>query len=164
MSCQIYNFPVLVIQKEFTIKKNEFVPVIVQYLTISVPVITIFLPDFTTLSIPGVVPLQIIIKCIVIILNLMKMKTNSGKKDNKTPDSEFTPGYPTYPASEDIYSKETGEPYTEAEESSLNMGLDIPGAELDDTNELIGEEDEENNYYSLGDDDNIDRGENSGER
>jgi len=30
--------------------------------------------------------------------------------------------------------------------------LDIPGADLDDENEEIGEEDEENNYYSLGGD------------
>ena len=30
--------------------------------------------------------------------------------------------------------------------------LDIPGVELDNTNEAIGEEDEENNYYSLGGD------------
>ncbi|HEX6335025.1 MAG TPA: hypothetical protein VFZ78_12410 [Flavisolibacter sp.] len=30
--------------------------------------------------------------------------------------------------------------------------LDIPGSELDDANENIGEEDEENNYYSLGGD------------
>ncbi len=30
--------------------------------------------------------------------------------------------------------------------------LDIPGAEEDDVNEEIGEEDEENNYYSLGGD------------
>ncbi|MGN6165228.1 MAG: hypothetical protein ACTHOF_11875 [Flavisolibacter sp.] len=34
----------------------------------------------------------------------------------------------------------------------LNSDLDIPGAELDDENENIGEEDEENNYYSLGGD------------
>jgi hypothetical protein len=30
--------------------------------------------------------------------------------------------------------------------------LDTPGAEIDDPNESIGEEDEENNYYSLGGD------------
>ena len=30
--------------------------------------------------------------------------------------------------------------------------LDMPGTELDDANESIGEEDEENNYYSLGGD------------
>lgn len=31
--------------------------------------------------------------------------------------------------------------------------LDVPGAEEDDANEEIGEEDEENNYYSIGGDD-----------
>jgi hypothetical protein len=30
--------------------------------------------------------------------------------------------------------------------------LDIPGGELDDAQEAVGSEDEENNYYSLGDD------------
>ena len=34
----------------------------------------------------------------------------------------------------------------------LNTDLDVPGDELDDTNEELGEEDEENNYYSLGGD------------
>ena len=34
----------------------------------------------------------------------------------------------------------------------LDTGLDVPGEELDDLNESIGEEDEENNYYSLGGD------------
>ena len=34
----------------------------------------------------------------------------------------------------------------------LNTDLDVPGSDLDDENEEIGEEDEENNYYSLGGD------------
>lgn len=34
----------------------------------------------------------------------------------------------------------------------LDTDLDIPGSELDDDDESIGEEDEENNYYSLGGD------------
>jgi hypothetical protein len=34
----------------------------------------------------------------------------------------------------------------------INTELDVPGSELDDENESIGEEDEENNYYSLGSD------------
>ncbi len=34
----------------------------------------------------------------------------------------------------------------------INTDLDIPGSDLDDENEEIGEEDEENNYYSLGGD------------
>ena len=39
----------------------------------------------------------------------------------------------------------------EGEELKLTAtDLDIPGAELDDANEEIGEEDEENNDYSLG--------------
>lgn len=37
-------------------------------------------------------------------------------------------------------------------EDMSGSDLDIPGAELDDLNEEIGEEDEENNYYSLGGD------------
>jgi len=36
--------------------------------------------------------------------------------------------------------------------AELDSDLDIPGAELDDEQENIGEEDEENNYYSLGGD------------
>jgi hypothetical protein len=37
-------------------------------------------------------------------------------------------------------------------EEGEDEDLDIPGAELDDKEENIGEEDEENNYYSLGGD------------
>lgn len=92
------------------------------------------------------------------------MKTNPQKKDNKPPESEQIPGYPIYPASEDIYSKEKEEPYDETEDSALDSGLDVPGADLDDADELIGEEDEENNYYSLGDDNNTELDENTNER
>jgi len=91
------------------------------------------------------------------------MKTNPGKKENGTSESEHTPGYPAYPSGEDIYSKEKGEPYDEAEDSPLDLGLDVPGSELDDANELIGEEDEENNYYSLRDGDYNDLDENNSE-
>jgi len=78
-----------------------------------------------------------------------------------------------YPAEEDIYNKgiraenkivdentdfETGYKGPDSIEE-LNFrknhktgGLDVPGAELDDISEEIGEEDEENNYYSLGGD------------
>ena len=37
-------------------------------------------------------------------------------------------------------------------EDMTGEGLDVPGSEGDDGNENIGEEDEENNYYSLGGD------------
>ena len=41
---------------------------------------------------------------------------------------------------------------TKTKSGGLDTGLDVPGEELDDFNEEIGEEDEENNYYSLGSD------------
>jgi hypothetical protein len=41
--------------------------------------------------------------------------------------------------------------------------LDIPGADADDANELIGEEDEENNFYSLGGDLHESQEENKGD-
>jgi hypothetical protein len=37
-------------------------------------------------------------------------------------------------------------------EDMTGEGLDVPGAGADDAAEAIGEEDEENNYYSLGGD------------
>jgi hypothetical protein len=91
------------------------------------------------------------------------------KKSELNEDEKF-PGYPAYPANEDItYRGEQEDLDVEkvtrssrinnelARESSgdpadLDEGLDVPGADLDDSNEAIGEEDEENNYYSLGGD------------
>ena len=42
-----------------------------------------------------------------------------------------------------------GEELNEAIDHS-GSDLDVPGSEFDDDNEVIGEEDEENNYYSQG--------------
>ena len=90
-----------------------------------------------------------------------------------------TPGYPLYPASEDIFNKSKEEGDIDPENISKKKGpkknnkagknnekdfkedksgsdLDVPGSELDDENENIGSEDEENNYYSLGGDDHED--------
>ncbi|WP_143308695.1 hypothetical protein [Chitinophaga vietnamensis] len=114
----------------------------------------------------------------------------------KKKEDEF-PGYPQYPANEDIMS--TG---NRANEVDLNMDdvtrsyrhnselppaknkggkkgeeeqeetwqkdktgedLDVPGADLDDAEEAIGEEDEENNLYSLGGDRHRDLEEDNGE-
>lgn len=46
---------------------------------------------------------------------------------------------------------EIGRPQNVSNEE-LSSDLDVPGSELDDENEDVGEEDEENNYYSLGGD------------
>jgi hypothetical protein len=95
-------------------------------------------------------------------------------------------GYPLYPASDDIYNKSKQEPnidpqdiskvkettevdnedtgnQTEDDDVVSGEDLDIPGAELDDEQEDIGNEDEENNYYSLGGDNHNDLKEDQGE-
>jgi hypothetical protein len=81
------------------------------------------------------------------------METNSDRKKDKTSESDQLPGYNLYSASEDIYAKDRKERFSETEDTSLDNGLDVPGAELDDAEEVTGGEDEENNYYSLGGDD-----------
>ncbi|MBS1597936.1 MAG: hypothetical protein JST75_06905 [Bacteroidetes bacterium] len=84
--------------------------------------------------------------------------------ENKKGKEEF-PGYPHYPEKDDIYNKEKEEHLNEdgsmieanqKTEKILGDDLDVPGAELDDADEILGEEDEENNYYSLGGDDHDD--------
>lgn len=79
------------------------------------------------------------------------------KKQESSPedDKEF-PGYPHYPRKEDIYEQEDRVQPDDENKESMDAGLDVPGSELDDENEAIGEEDEENNYYSLGGDEHND--------
>ncbi len=95
-------------------------------------------------------------------------------------------GYPLYPADEDIYNQSqkednideeditTGKDFSENEKDGLNNekdfdddlsgeDLDVPGSELDDEQEAIGNEDEENNYYSLGGDNHNDLEEDQGD-
>jgi hypothetical protein len=99
-------------------------------------------------------------------------------KETNKEESVNLPGYPLYPAEEDIYTQgilerdinpddlttnkitnEASETLDEEDEIDIkttDYELDIPGAELDDQEENIGNEDEENNYYSLGGDNHID--------
>ena len=86
-----------------------------------------------------------------------------------------TPGYPLYPDKEDIYRKAKEEKGINPDDINITKGsiprdkfqddlqedidddaigddLDVPGSELDDEQEDIGNEDEENNYYSIGGD------------
>lgn len=111
------------------------------------------------------------------------MKTHPKNKQADTTNKNLE-GYPYYPANEDIYSKYTEETEINPEniivkktpnDTSEGMNeksflqdvsgsdLDIPGSELDDAQENIGSEDEENNYYSLGGDDQNKLEENQGE-
>lgn len=87
--------------------------------------------------------------------------------------SSAIPDSMDYSPEEDIYNKSKKEQHINPDDFSVitdsnepegvmnekdfesdmsGSDLDIPGAELDDLNEEIGEEDEENNYYSLGGD------------
>lgn len=109
---------------------------------------------------------------------------SSGLESNK--ENDKLPGYPVYDESEDIYNiyeeekdidpedifrkKESGEKYKVRRNPEMDLAdefpgddLDVPGAELDDDMEMIGSEDEENNYYSLGGDEHDDLDENQGE-
>lgn len=69
-----------------------------------------------------------------------------------------------YQPSEDIFNQEDHIPLDgdgrpvydekeEADEDKIDKGLDIPGVEEDDAMEEIGAEDEENNYWSVSDND-----------
>jgi len=82
---------------------------------------------------------------------MKKQKENSSQSEKE----KDLPGDPVYSSREDIFSNEERETYAE-EETPLDEDLDVPGAELDNADEIIGEEDEENNYYSLGGDDRND--------
>src|SRR5450432_1971110 len=91
-------------------------------------------------------------------------KTSKNDKDDSPEEKKFP--LPIYSEDEDIYKKEKEVGYEEDEQESLHKikgkvkkegdDLDVPGSDLDDADEAIGEEDEENNYYSLGGDDHQD--------
>lgn len=108
------------------------------------------------------------------------------KQNGREPKEPNPPGYPLYPSKDDIYEQEKIETAIDPDavnitefpieiditginsdnELNANMpgsDLDIPGAELDDEQEIIGNEDEENNYYSLGGDNHNDLEEDQGD-
>ena len=91
-------------------------------------------------------------------------KANKEEKDN-SPEAKKFP-LPIYSEDEDIYKKEKEVAYDDDGPGNASKvkskikkegdDLDVPGSELDDADEAIGEEDEENNYYSVGGDNHQD--------
>ncbi|MFZ2338230.1 MAG: hypothetical protein WAW07_00730 [Bacteroidales bacterium] len=104
------------------------------------------------------------------------LKTNPPEQTSDKDIENNLPAYPVYPVSEDIYNKFKQEKNMDPENiskekksdnsdnSQTDVGkesnddesgrdLDIPGSELDDEQENVGNEDEENNHYSIGGDD-----------
>jgi hypothetical protein len=116
----------------------------------------------------------------------MKQDYKNTKRPIPEVDSEMKenfPGYPKYPASEDVYAQLKEESDIDPEnpsqmkdsveevgawneksfkEDMVGDDLDVPGSEMDDEQENNGMEDEENNYYSLGGDNHEDLEENRG--
>ena len=109
-----------------------------------------------------------------------KLKANIDRPHRE--EDENLTGYPSYPSTEDIYGKYHKAGNISPEEPSKikktvsNPGsknqkdytddltgddLDVPGSELYDDTEMRGDEDEENNYYSLGGDNHNDLEEDS---
>ncbi len=110
----------------------------------------------------------------------MKKNESVSKADSDTNRQQKTdlPGYKSYPPKDDIFTQfskvknilpEDVQNITALNEkdtvgnalpkllprNSSGQDMDVPGSELDDAQEAIGNEDEENNYYSLcGDDHN----------
>ncbi len=106
----------------------------------------------------------------------MKEKDTTKNQPEKNTDNKAAvefPGYPAYPADEDIFNKFREEKeinpvdilemkewnekpgadsINELNEELPGSDLDVPGSELDDELEKVGSEDEENNYYSIGGD------------
>jgi hypothetical protein len=70
---------------------------------------------------------------------------DEGLEDSMLPDEESL-GRSALDSTDD-----DGDPLNVVSTGETGEDLDIPGAELDDENELLGEEDEENNGYSEAD-------------
>jgi hypothetical protein len=87
------------------------------------------------------------------------MKKTPEKKQELSEDDKKFP-LPIYSSDEDIFSQEKEVSFEEEKDNKLNEDLsgdlDVPGSELDDSEEVLGDEDEENNYYSIGGDDHND--------
>jgi hypothetical protein len=116
----------------------------------------------------------------LVITSMMKYIHKNGfmeTKKKKSPEGEKEDikvfGNPDYGPNEDIYAQgekinlEVGDDIENMNKPNTDKlpgdDLDIPGAELDDADEIIGEEDEENNYYSLGGDNHENLEESHGE-
>lgn len=110
-----------------------------------------------------------------------KEAQNNGHSKDEAEKKGF-PGYPHYPASEDIYNQEkevelNPEDLSKTKKAPAEPGerniktfsedmtgedLDVPGSKDDEAKANSGKEDEENNYYSLGGDNHNDLEEDNG--
>ncbi|MEO8772856.1 MAG: hypothetical protein ABI371_00875 [Gelidibacter sp.] len=114
--------------------------------------------------------------------NQSDSKKSNPEKGKEEAEKKDFPGYPHYPASEDIYNREketdlNPDDLTKKKSRDDNPGkrnekdfyedmtgedLDVPGSKADQAKSNAGSEDEENNYYSLGGDNHKDLEEDKG--
>ncbi|MFV8373660.1 hypothetical protein [Flavobacterium sp. LB2P74] len=120
-------------------------------------------------------------------MNNRNDKLNFDKRKPGKKDKSLVPDSLLYPPSEDIYNQFHKEMEIDPEDVSKKKSpveinnirklneknfeedvsggdLDIPGSELDDEMENSGNEDEENNHYSIGGDNHSNLEENSGDK
>lgn len=97
------------------------------------------------------------------------MKETKTYRRNSEREADDLPGYPEYSQEDDIYANAEEAEEIDPENISDRKktvasfknrrdeedDLDIPGSESDDEQENIGSEDEENNFYSLSDNDDL---------
>lgn len=97
------------------------------------------------------------------------MKATKTYQKRRGPEDDDLPGYPEYSRDEDLFATDELDEEIDPENIAgkkkplasyknrrdTDDDLDIPGAELDDEQEEIGSEDEENNFYSLSDNDDL---------
>ena len=109
-------------------------------------------------------------------------KESQNQTKGKQEENPF-PAYPVYPPEEDIYSIDKKEELNPEDPSKMKSphekpgklneknfeedvtggDLDVPGSESDDEQVRTGNEDEENEYFSLGGDDHDELDEDKGE-
>jgi hypothetical protein len=147
----------------------------------SADTLSIFLPTCTTA--PAISPINAMAPLFPQMAKNYQVMEKK-KRPRITTKKKF-PGYPHYPEGEDIFNQKQVEPDLDPEQPSAvktlpadpetpnaldfdhdvtGSDLDVPGSELDDQQEMIGSEDEENNYYSLGGDEKEGLEEDKGDR
>ena len=86
--------------------------------------------------------------------NLSQRTSNQKIQGASRPENQLGESEAEKKENKRIFTDRQDDDWNEANFDQNHTGddLDVPGSEADDAQEAIGEEDEENNYYSLGGD------------
>ncbi|WP_292009207.1 hypothetical protein [Chryseobacterium sp.] len=83
----------------------------------------------------------------------MISEDNTNEQDRKLREMDYNPAEDLFNQEKHISLDGDGNPVfdEDQDDDKIDKGLDIPGTEDDDVMEEIGSEDEENNYWSISD-------------